>query len=78
MVVHLESGDQVENLEGVEEDITDRKLLENIDDAFEAKYGMRVSSIEGDVAIYGMRPRVAFAWREKDFNRVATRWVFEG
>ena len=78
IVVHLESGDEVGILEGVAEEVTDRKLLAKIDDVFEAKYGMRVSTIQGDVVIYGMRPRVAFAWREKDFNVVATRWVFDG
>jgi len=78
MVVHLESGDEVAILEGVAEDLKDPKVLAKIDDAFEAKYGMRVSTIPGDVVIFGMRPRVAFAWREKDFNKVATRWVFDG
>ena len=77
MVVHLESGDEVAILEGVAEDLNDAKVLAKIDDAFEAKYGMRVSTIPGDVVIFGMRPRVAFAWREKDFNKVATRWVFD-
>ena len=43
--VHLESGDQVVIIEGVTEKLTedtaDAELLRRIDDAYEAKYGMR-------------------------------------
>jgi hypothetical protein len=76
VVVHLESSDDVVYLEGVAEVVTDPapSLSERVSDASAAKYGMRSGSIEG---IYSVRPRVAFAWLERDFPGTATRWVFD-
>ncbi len=76
VVIHLESGDEVAIIEGTVEEVTDRKLVEKINAAYKKKYGMRISDIPGDLALYAVRPRVAFAWREKDFNQFATRWNF--
>lgn len=76
LVVHLESGDDVVILEGVAREVTDRSELKRMDDAYHAKYGMRVLGMPGDVGFYSLRPRVALAWRERDFPSSATRWVF--
>lgn len=76
LVVHLESGDDVVILEGVAREITDRSQLKRMDDAYHAKYGMRVLGMPGDVGFYSLQPRVALAWRERDFPASATRWVF--
>lgn len=76
LVVHLESGDDPVIVEGRAEEATDDGLRRRLDDAYERKYGMRLLSHPGDVVIYGVRPRVAFAWRERDFPASATRWRF--
>mgnify|MGYP001604736294 CR=1 FL=1 len=76
LVVHLESGDDVVILEGVAEQVTDRAPLAAVDDAYFAKYRMRLLDHPGDVGIYALEPGVAFAWQERDFNRSATRWLF--
>lgn len=69
VVVHLESGDDVVILEGVAEEITDPSLLVRIDDAYEAKYGIRHGT-----PIWALRPRAAYGW--DDFPKSATRWLF--
>jgi hypothetical protein len=75
LVVHLESGDDVVILEGVAEEVADVSVRARFADAYEAKYQLRPDT--GDAAlIYGLRPRAAYAWLEKDFPRTATRWLF--
>ena len=76
LVIHLESGDDAVILEGVAEEVTERVLIKRIDQVYSRKYKMRVSSAPGQVVIYALRPRVAFGWRERDFNRSPTRWMF--
>jgi pyridoxine/pyridoxamine 5'-phosphate oxidase len=76
LVIHLESGDDAVILEGVAEEVTERVLIKRIDQVYSRKYKMRVSSAPGQVVIYALRPRVAFGWRERDFNRSPTRWRF--
>jgi PPOX class probable F420-dependent enzyme len=70
VVIHLESGDDVVILEGEIEVIS---LAERMADAYEAKYDYRPGG-EGDW--FSLRPRVAYAWRESDFPRSATRFSF--
>ncbi|HYT24961.1 MAG TPA: pyridoxamine 5'-phosphate oxidase family protein [Actinomycetota bacterium] len=73
--VHLESGDEVVIVEGTVDRITadhpDQDLLRRIDDAYEAKYGMRHGT-----PVWALRPRVAFAWRLEGFPTTMTRWTF--
>jgi Pyridoxamine 5'-phosphate oxidase len=64
LVVHLESGDDVVILEGAAEEITDPSLLVRIDDAYEAKDGIRHGT-----SVWALRPRVAYAWN--DFPKTA-------
>jgi hypothetical protein len=73
IVVHLESGDELVVLEGKVEVV---KLSKKVDDAYNAKYKMRLSTFPGASAVYSLKPRVALAWREKDFPTSATRWEF--
>jgi nitroimidazol reductase NimA-like FMN-containing flavoprotein (pyridoxamine 5'-phosphate oxidase superfamily) len=74
MVVHLESGDEVVIIEGGAEMLTqenaDPALLEKIDDAYEAKYGMRHGT-----PVWALQPQVAFAWTKYPDN--VTRWRFK-
>jgi general stress protein 26 len=75
VVVHLESGDDVVILEGAVERVG---LEERVANAYEAKYDYRPSSDDtGDGAWLELRPRVAYAWREEDFPRTATRWSWK-
>jgi general stress protein 26 len=77
-VVHLESGDDVVIVEGVAEAVTDPRRLTAIDERYVAKYAVRLADVPGELAVWGVRPRVAFAWQEKDFPGSATRWVLGG
>jgi pyridoxine/pyridoxamine 5'-phosphate oxidase len=76
LVVHLESGDEVVILEGTAEKVTDPTLLARFADAYEAKYRFR-PEVSGEAVVYRLRPRVAFAWRERDFPTSATRWSLD-
>jgi len=74
--VHLESGDEVVILEGEVEEVV---LDESLADSYEAKYDYRPETPGGEgEAWYRLRPRLAYAWRERDFPRSATRFDFEG
>jgi general stress protein 26 len=77
VVVHLESGDDAVILEGVADEVSQRGLVERIDQAYAKKYKMRVSDAPGQLVVYAVRPRVAFGWRERDFPRSPTRWSFD-
>jgi hypothetical protein len=72
VAVHLESGDDVVILEGRVERISDPQhpLLAGIDDAYEAKYGLRHGP-----PVWVLRPRVVLAWTQFPAN--ATRWRFD-
>lgn len=73
-VVHAESGDEVVILEGEVEAVS---LDERIAGAYETKYGYRPEiPAGGGEAWYRLRPRVAFAWLERDYVRSATRFSF--
>lgn len=73
MVVHTESGDEVVIVEGVakrmDAGVADAGLLEHIDDAYEAKYGMRHGT-----PVWALRPTVAFAW--STYPATMTRFRF--
>jgi PPOX class probable F420-dependent enzyme len=76
VVVHLESGDEVVILEGEVEKTT---LDDALADAYEAKYEYRPSSGGGEEGPwYVLRPRVAYAWLEREYPRTATRFDFPG
>jgi general stress protein 26 len=75
-IIHLESGDDAVILEGAAQEIDNGSVVDRIDAAYFAKYKMRLRDAPGKLVIYAVRPRVALAWRERDFPRSATRWRF--
>jgi PPOX class probable F420-dependent enzyme len=77
-VVHLESGDQTVILEGRVREVTDRALLGRYANAYDAKYRFRPEPGDRTNVTYALAARVAFAWRERDFPKSATRFAFAG
>jgi general stress protein 26 len=75
--VHLESGDDVVILEGTAEEVSDKATLHKIDEASRKKYDMPLMIMPGETVVYCVRPRMALAWRERDFPTSATRWQFK-
>ena len=71
LVAHTESGDECVILEGVVERVPRTAAVA---DAYAAKYDWRPE--EGG-EVYAVRPHVAYAWRERDYPRSATRFVPE-
>jgi hypothetical protein len=78
VVAHLESGKEVVIIEGVAVEVTDRERLSRIDEEYFAKYKMRLLGFSAGAIIYSVQPRVAFAWRERNFPRSATCWRLVG
>lgn len=76
VVVHLESGDETVILEGKVAEEHDRETLVRFADAYDAKYSHRPNPDDRD-PFYVLRPQVAHTWRESDYPRTATRWIFE-
>jgi PPOX class probable F420-dependent enzyme len=80
VVLHLESGDEVVVVEGRCERVDDAALERRLDDLFEPKYGWRHDRDRPEIravqSLYAVRPRVAYAWLERDFLRTATRFRF--
>ena len=70
LVVHLESGDDVVIVEGWAERAA---ATDDVIDEYERKYGFRADAGEG---WYRVVPRRAFAWREQEYPRSATRFDF--
>ncbi len=77
IVVHLESGDEAVILEGIAEEATDPQLLAEFTEVYDAKYQFRPDTSDSKNVTYALRPKVAFAWLEKDFAGGATRWQFK-
>jgi PPOX class probable F420-dependent enzyme len=73
VAVHLESGDEVVVLEGEVEQVA---LDDAVADVYAAKYDYRPDPSEEGLW-FRLRPRVAYAWREQDYPRTATRFAFE-
>jgi hypothetical protein len=74
VVVHLESGDEVVIVEGEAERVA---LDERGADAYEAKYDHRPDPNWPDGLWFAVRPRVVYAWVERDYPRTATRFAFD-
>ncbi|MFW6075307.1 MAG: pyridoxamine 5'-phosphate oxidase family protein [Chloroflexota bacterium] len=77
VTVHLESGDDVVILEGVIEEVTDEDITRGADDAYDAKYGLRLLAETGDAPLLALQPDVAHTWLETDFLATAARWDFD-
>ena len=74
ITVHRESGEEVVILEGIaerlSEETADPALLERLDDAYEAKYG-----VAHGTPFFAVRPDRVLAWT--DYPTDATRWTFD-
>jgi general stress protein 26 len=75
-VVHLESGDEVVILEGAVEEVTGRKELDSLAAAYGEKYTLEIKFEDPGSVVYALAPKLAFAWREKDYPESATRFTF--
>jgi PPOX class probable F420-dependent enzyme len=73
VAIHLESGDEVVILEGEVERVT---IDDPIADAYDAKYGFRPDPGDTSSLWLRLRPRVAYAWLEREYPRSATRFAF--
>ena len=76
VVVHLESGDDVVVVEGLAERVTDGVELGVIAELYSAKYDFAFDPTNPDYPVFRVRPRVAYAWLERDFAGTATRFAF--
>ena len=76
-VVHLESGDEAVILEGDVETLEDDKTRRRFVEAYEPKYGIELNA-DQLARVYALRPRLAYAWRERDYPKSATRFDFPG
>ena len=70
-VVHLESGDEVVILEGTVDMVKTPAAVKRFANEYNVKYKVRP-----EAGFYRLKPKVALAWREKDFPKSATRWKF--
>ena len=78
IVVHLESGDDVVIVEGTarEVPVTEPAFVAKLKALSQKKYGMFMPPDPKEHLLIALQPRVAFAWTEKDFPNIATRWEF--
>lgn len=80
LVVHLESGDEVVILEGRAEMVTNRRILQKINQAYDEKYSIRPLDLEAETPsqdpFFTLILSKAMAWLENDFVGSATRWLF--
>jgi hypothetical protein len=67
-------------LEGRAERVDDPEVERRLDDLFEPKYGWRHDLDKPETraaqSAYVVRPRLAYAWLERDFMKTATRFRF--
>lgn len=75
ITVHRESGEEVIIIEGeavrIDEETADATLIERLDDAYDAKYGIRHGT-----PFFAVRADLVLAWSE--YPADATRWTFDG
>jgi hypothetical protein len=69
VVVHTGSASDVAIIEGRVREVTDAGEQTRVDDAYEAKYGMRHGP-----TVWAVGPRVGFGWTT--FPDTITRWTF--
>lgn len=79
IVAHLESGNDCVVIEGHAEIVTDMKLAEALSPLYGAKYDPFKPSAEELLSggLYQVTPHLVMAWKEMDFPKTATRWVFK-
>lgn len=79
VLVHLESGDDCVIIEGEVVETTDFAILEKMASAYPLKYPSFTPTAEElqSNMNYAVKPSIVMAWKESDFPKTATRWVFE-
>ena len=76
-IIHLESGDDVVILECLVSELDlSGDMRKKLDKASQKKYKMPMV-VAPDSMVFRAQPKVALAWREKDFPKSATRWTFD-
>lgn len=60
----------------VQQEVTDRPVLERFALAYEQKYGFQMDLDEPIGLVYRLRPRTALGWLEPEFPTSATRRRF--
>lgn len=82
VVVHLESGDDCVIIEGEIFNLTDRPMVERMATDYGKKYAPFTPTADellvAENFVVGVNPHVVLAWKESDFPKTATRWVFKG
>jgi Pyridoxamine 5'-phosphate oxidase len=73
---NLESGDDVVVVEGLAQRVTDSAELRRIAELYSAKYDFEFDPSNPDYPVFRVRPRIAYAWLERDFPSTATRYAF--
>jgi PPOX class probable F420-dependent enzyme len=76
VVVHLESGDDVVVVEGTAERVTADPQLRRMAELYDAKYHFEFDPTNPDYPVFRVRPRIAYAWLERDYPGTATRYSF--
>lgn len=79
VVVHLESGDDSVIIEGEVIEIRDLSILEKMASLYPTKYpSFKPTAQELQANMnYAVKPKMVMAWKESDFPKTATRWLFE-
>jgi hypothetical protein len=77
--LHLESGDDCVIIEGRVIAITDLATLEKMARAYPLKYPSFTPGAEELQANinFAVKPDLVMAWKESDFPKTATRWLFD-
>jgi PPOX class probable F420-dependent enzyme len=75
VVIHLESGDEAVIVEGSAEIVTDTRLFERLGESYSVKYELEIRFAAGE--LIAVRPRVVYAWLERDYPGTATRFSFD-
>lgn len=76
IIVHLESGDDAVMLEGRAERVTDPKVMDQIAEAYVAKYGIDVVGDQSGADFWRVVADKCLAWGEATFPTTATRFTF--
>ena len=77
IVVHLESGDETVILEGRAEQVLDAELGRRVSEVYWPKYDFTPdTSGEADRWLV-VRPKLAYAWNERDYPNRATQFDFD-
>jgi general stress protein 26 len=75
-VISTENAAEAVIVEGVAQQIRDKDFWKRFCDLYEPKYDWKMEGYKEE-PFFAVRPRRIFALREKDFQKAATRWMFE-